>query len=583
MSSIIKSFLFGFFFCLVVALNGQQVGYIQIAHNSADPSLDTIDLYFNRGDLTRGYSFEDSNVVFHSATGLIQYPIDSPFTIGVNLKHSNGNPDNGSILSITYPGVTTLSPDERRAFVISGLQGSGFELNPDNISTGISIQQAELDSVAPDTGYVSLRFLQGVTDLDTVKIIYRGGSQVFPDTFVYGESTAVNDSIHHNEYQFQVLSPDTSKNYGTFSVDLSALGGTSILILGSGFIKPYANDSGPAFGLYGLLNTGGVITFPLEAAGFQLLHNCADPGADSLDIYINSAKAYPNLGFRNATPGIIFNAYAKYDVAIAPKNSLSVADAFWQKSFFLPRDTFFIATASGLLSQSGFAANPSGISTAFDVLIKSPAEFSASSQSDFDFYMINGVTDAPPLNLIPTGGPYLLTNVAYADQTNYVSLPSEFYTLNVQDTSGNTLESGFANFPAFNSQSAVLLTSGFLAPSANNNGPAMGLFMVPAIGGPFIPLFSTTGISKIDADDKLSVFPNPANNQLHIIVKTSQSEPTSLQITDMSGKMLKQILNEPVGGTQNITVDLSGLSDGLYFCRLLTTDGTSNLKFAIAR
>ena len=250
MSSIIKSFLFGFFFCLVVALNGQQVGYIQIAHNSADPSLDTIDLYFNRGDLTRGYSFEDSNVVFHSATGLIQYPIDSPFTIGVNLKHSNGNPDNGSILSITYPGVTTLSPDERRAFVISGLQGSGFELNPDNISTGISIQQAELDSVAPDTGYVSLRFLQGVTDLDTVKIIYRGGSQVFPDTFVYGESTAVNDSIHHNEYQFQVLSPDTSKNYGTFSVDLSALGGTSILILGSGFIKPYANDSGPAFGLY---------------------------------------------------------------------------------------------------------------------------------------------------------------------------------------------------------------------------------------------------------------------------------------------------------------------------------------------
>ena len=302
-----------------------------------------------------------------------------------------------------------------------------------------------------------------------------------------------------------------------------------------------------------------------------------------MDIYINGTKAYPNLGFRNATPGIVFNAYAKYDVAIAPKNSATVADAFWQKAFFFPRDTFFIATASGLLSQTGFAPNPSGISTAFDVLIKSPAEFVASSQSDFDFYMINGVTDAPPLNLIPDGGPYLLTNVAYADQTNYVSLPSEFYSLDVQDTSGNTLETGFANFLAFNSQSAVLLTSGFLTPSANNKGAAMGLFMVPTTGGPFIPLFSATGINKIDDNDMLSVFPNPANNQLHVIVKVSQAEQTSLQISDMNGKLVKQIANEAASGTQNITVDLNGLSEGLYFCRLLTTEGTSNLKFAIAR
>ena len=584
MNTFIKSTLLVFsFWAAINSLNAQQVAYIQIAHNSADPGLDTIDLYFNNADPTRGYSFVDSNVVFHAATGLIQYPVDSAFTIGINHKHSYSNPNSGSILSVTYP-AGTLSADERRVFVISGVQGSGFEPNPDAISTAISIQQAELDTVAPDTGYVSLRFLQGATDLDTVKIIYRNGGQVFPGNFVYGSSTSKNDSVRHNEYELQVLSPDTSKNYGTFSANLTGLGGYSILILGSGFIQPLANDSGPAFGLFGLLNTGAVITFPLKSSGFQMLNNCADPAADSLDIYVNGIKAYPNLGFRNATPGIVFNAYARYDIAIALKNSGSIGQAIWSHSFFFPPDTFFIATASGLLSQTGFAANPSGISTAFDVLIKSPAEFDAASEADFDFYMINGATDAPPFNLVPSGGPYLLTDVPYGDQTNYVSLPSEFYTLYVQDTFGNNLVNGFANFLAFTSQSAVLLTSGFLNPSANNNGAAMGLFMAPTTGGPFIPLYSVTGINKVETGADFKIFPNPASDHLHLLFSVAQQEGISLQISDINGKLIKQVFtNQSFSGAQDIAIDITPFDEGIYFCRLSTANGISNSRFVVAR
>jgi hypothetical protein len=590
MKTFIKSLIFFLLLGLALApvqVRAQNYIYIQIVHNSADTSLDTIDVYFNRGDPNRYYYFEDSNFVSHAATGLIQWPVDSPLTVGINYKHSDGDPSNDSILSVNYnvDSFATFPPDLHYALILSGLRDGGYAANPNGLSTSLNIKIVPIDTVAPDTAYVSLRFFQGATDLGPINIVYRNGGGVFPNTFEYGNSTINNDSIHHNAYEFQVRSPDTSINYGTFSANLSNYGGNSILILGSGFANPGVNDSGAAFGLYGLLNNGAVITFPKETAGFQILNNCADTAADTLDIYINDTLSpFATLGFRNATPALLFNAYSKYDVAIAPKNSTSVSQAFWRDSFFFPRDTFFIATASGLLSQTGYATNPGGISTAFDVLIKSPAEFDAASPSDFDFFMINGITDAPPLNLVPSGGPYLLTDVPYADQTNYVSLPSEFYTLYLQDTLGNTLVNGFANFLAFQSQSAVLLASGFLHPDSNNNGPALGLFMVPTTGGQFIPLFPVTGINKVDEKDNLNIFPNPANNQLHVLFTLSQSETVSLQITDINGQVIQQVLNqEHLSETQNITVDVSKLTEGVYFSRLITSEGISNSKFVVLK
>ena len=574
MNTFIKNLILTGFLCAATgAMQAQGVAYIQIAHNCADPSLDTLDLYFNGAVM-------DSNVVYHSATGLFSYQADTAFTIGIAYKHSNGNPYD-SVRTFTFSGI----PDNKRhGFIISGVNGSSFAVNPNGLSTGISIQEiADLDSVAVDTGHVAIRFFQGVTDLPVINIIGRNGGPLFVHALEYGHGTT-DVSIRHTIYEFQVISQDSTQNYGTFSANLSGLGGQAIIILGSGFLNTTANNSGPAFGLYALLNTGAVITLPLELAGFQLLHNCADPAADSLDIYVNGQLAFAKLGFRNATPAILFNAYATYDVGIAHKNSTSVNDTFWHYPFFFPRDTFFIATASGLLSQSGFAPNPNGISTAFNVLIKEPAEFTSASPANFDFYMINGVTDAPPLNLIPGGGPVLLSNVSYNDQTNYISLPSEFYVLNVQDTSGNTLMNGFANFLAFTSQSGVLLTSGFLNPSANNNGAALGLFMAPTTGGPFIPLYSVTGVNNITASAGQQIFPNPASNQLHVRFHLPQPEMVSLYITDINGSVVQHVFSATtLSGAQNIIADVSNLAEGLYFSRLITSSGIINSRFVIVR
>jgi hypothetical protein len=156
--------------------------------------------------------------------------------------------------------------------------------------------------------------------------------------------------------------------------------------------------------------------------------------------------------------------------------------------------------------------------------------------------------------------------------------------MNVQDTAGNTLVSGFANFLSFPGQSGVLLTSGFLYPDSNNNGPAMGLYMVPITGGPFIPLFNATGVNDISTNVALHIFPNPAANQLHIEFTLPGAETVSLQLTDINGNVVIRVLNSTVlSGTQNITADLSNLSEGMYFSRLTTSSGTVNSRFAVVR
>jgi hypothetical protein len=301
-----------------------------------------------------------------------------------------------------------------------------------------------------------------------------------------------------------------------------------------------------------------------------------------VDVYINGQLEYPNFPFRNATPAITTFAYSAYQLGIAPKNSTSVSDTFWSDNFLLGPDTFYIATMSGLMTPSSFAPNPDGISTSFNVLLKEPAEYTASSQANFDFFFINGVTDAPPLSLTPQGaGINIISNINYDAQSNYITVPAQFYTLQLSDSLGNTLSDNFANFPAYAGQTAVLLTSGFLNSSANQNGPAMGVYMSPIEGGPFVPLF-VTGLKSLNENSGFTVFPNPASDRLLIHLQTPVSENTNCSIFDIQGRTVKQQSLADLKDASN-AIDVSNLSDGLYLLQIADGGNLSYSKFVIQR
>lgn len=100
------------------------------------------------------------------------------------------------------------------------------------------------------------------------------------------------------------------------------------------------------------------------------------------------------------------------------------------------------------------------------------------------------------------------------------------------------------------------------------------LMMRPVFG----PATDFTGINDRYKDKNLlSVYPNPATDKLHIQLKASDSEATSYSIVDLFGRVI--ITNQFV---TNQAIDISMLSNGIYFVKLDSSTKTITQKFVVA-
>lgn len=89
---------------------------------------------------------------------------------------------------------------------------------------------------------------------------------------------------------------------------------------------------------------------------------------------------------------------------------------------------------------------------------------------------------------------------------------------------------------------------------------------------------SATGIQNMDGINQMSIFPNPANNELNIQIASEFLINANLSITDLTGKKL---LNENISVSEmlNFKLDVSNYSKGMYFVILKNETGTMILKF----
>lgn len=78
----------------------------------------------------------------------------------------------------------------------------------------------------------------------------------------------------------------------------------------------------------------------------------------------------------------------------------------------------------------------------------------------------------------------------------------------------------------------------------------------------------------------ISVFPNPAVDELTIT--TIQQEALSIEITDLQGKIVRQLLNsEGRGPVDQHKINVSGLAKGLYILNVSGKTGRQSLKISI--
>lgn len=223
-----------------------------------------------------------------------------------------------------------------------------------------------------------------------------------------------------------------------------------------------------------------------QNARVQVIHNCADAIADSVDVYVNGNLALDNFAFRTATPFINLPAGVPLNIGVAPKNSSAVTDTIYNMAATLTANGTYVVVASGIVSPTGYSpAQP------FDLKVYPMGQEAAANSGNTDVLVMHGSTDAPVVD-VRSGGNTLVDNIGFGQFSNgYLQLPTADYTIRITNSTGSTtVQTYAAPLQSLGLQGSALtvVASGFLNPAANSNGPALGLYVALPTGGALIPL-----------------------------------------------------------------------------------------------
>ena len=79
--------------------------------------------------------------------------------------------------------------------------------------------------------------------------------------------------------------------------------------------------------------------------------------------------------------------------------------------------------------------------------------------------------------------------------------------------------------------------------------------------------------------DFFSIFQNPASDAINVRFATTESTSTTVNVIDITGKVIRTINLGTTNGTQQISIDLNELTTGIYFVELVNDNGTQIKKF----
>jgi len=252
------------------------------------------------------------------------------------------------------------------------------------------------------------------------------------------------------------------------------------------------------------------------------------------------------------------------------------------------------------VDPSGFAPNPNGRDISFTLFAKTDARETGTNNNKVDLFAVHGSTDAPTVNIFGLG--IYLTNVSYGDLSNYISVPAWKNWLVITTPWPNFSVVGVwsADLRGLGGNSAVVFASGFLDPTANQNGEAFGLFAALA-NGTVVELPRLYGRDAQDALDKvmdesgeeLSVvsdfnleqnYPNPFNPSTSIKFSVPTSEFVTLKVYDVLGNEVATLVNEQKAvGSYEVRFDAGNLASGMYIYTLKAGNFTQTKKLMLMK
>lgn len=544
-------------FTFLLALSGistlAQTARVQLIHNSADAAASVVDVYVNGTILM-------DDLEFRTATPFMDAPAGVPLEIAVAPGNSTSAADE------IYTTTTTLTANGTYIAVASGIVSTtGYTPNqPFNLYIYDMARES-----AETAGNIDVLVFHGATDAPTVDAVEPGTGVVVND-ISYGEFQGYLE-LENDDYMINITTANNSNVIQGYymPLDLLNLDGEAITVLASGFFLPENNSNGPGFGMWIALPEGGdLIQLPLsnDMARVQLIHNSADLAASTVDIYINEDIFIDDFQFRTATAFMDVPAGIALDVAIAPGNSTSADESIYNETIAFNDEFTYIVVANGIVSTTGYTPNQP-----FDLHIYPTAREAATMAANTDILVFHGATDAPEADINVQGEGVLFNDVSYGEFDGYESLLAEDYIMSITSADGSMI---FETYSApletlsLAGEAITILASGFVNPGSNSNGPEFGLWAALPEGGELIELpLGELGIEE-NTLSKVTVYPNPATDVVHIALPEGYSKIEST-VYDIAGR---NVLT-----TSGTLLDISGLNNGVYMANI-TVDGVTITK-----
>lgn len=89
--------------------------------------------------------------------------------------------------------------------------------------------------------------------------------------------------------------------------------------------------------------------------------------------------------------------------------------------------------------------------------------------------------------------------------------------------------------------------------------------------------------TKLDDNQKFSVYPNPSSNSFTIQFEASNSTDLTVEITNVSGQRIRSIQQSVLQGLNSILVDATELSSGIYYIKIMNAQLAKTVKLCIQK
>ncbi|MAN59282.1 MAG: hypothetical protein CMC08_05545, partial [Flavobacteriaceae bacterium] len=241
-----------------------------------------------------------------------------------------------------------------------------------------------------------------------------------------------------------------------------------------------------------VLTLGMIQALLAQTASVQVIHNSADALAAEVDVYVNSDLALDDFAFRTATEFLELPAGVQIELSVAPGNSTSVNDALLTVPVTLMANENYVVVANGIVSASGYNPAPP-----LSLDLYPMAKTEAATATNTEILVHHGSTDAPTVDIVETGAGAgtVIDNISYPEFEGYLDLPTADYVIAVTDETGSVTVASY-DLPletlGLDGAAVTAVASGFLDPSSNSDGPAFGIWVATAAGGPLVQLPTAT-------------------------------------------------------------------------------------------